>query len=103
MRKLLNLVFAIWKSGRLFNPDWYPWQTPAHVEASDNGMSQQQQATDNGMSQQQQTAGHKPDAVPAQPVVAAACADMVAEGGSADESTHVDFAHVKRQLSLARV
>ena len=34
MRKLLHLVFAICKSGRPFQPDWYPWQTPAHVETS---------------------------------------------------------------------
>src|SRR5205823_13031041 len=39
MRKLLHLVFAIWKSGRPFNAEHYPWQTPAHVEASDSGMS----------------------------------------------------------------
>ncbi len=32
MRKLLHLVFAICKSGRPFDPDHYPWQTPAHVD-----------------------------------------------------------------------
>ena len=31
MRKLLHLVFAIWKSGKPFDPQHYPWQTPNHV------------------------------------------------------------------------
>jgi transposase len=39
MRKLLHLVFAIWKTGRPFDRNHYPWPTPAHVESSDNGMS----------------------------------------------------------------
>ena len=39
MRKLLHLVFALWKSGQPFDPDHYPWQTPAHVEISDNAVS----------------------------------------------------------------
>ena len=33
MRKLLHLVFAVWKGGRPFDPGHYPWQAPAHVEA----------------------------------------------------------------------
>ena len=28
MRKLLHLVFAIWKSGKPFDPNHYPWETP---------------------------------------------------------------------------
>ena len=31
MRKLLHLTFAIWKSGKPFDPKHYPWDTPAHV------------------------------------------------------------------------
>jgi hypothetical protein len=30
MRKLLRLVFAIWKSGKPFDPTHYCWDTPAH-------------------------------------------------------------------------
>jgi len=103
MRKLLQLVFAICKSGRPFARDHYPWQTTAHVEASDNGLSVENQVSDNGMSVKSQAAGHKPDVVPAQPVVTAACADSVAEAATVGESTAVDFAHVKGQLSLAQV
>ena len=32
MRKLLHLVFAIWKTGKPFDPQHYPWATPVHVE-----------------------------------------------------------------------
>jgi DNA primase len=55
------------------------------------------------MPQAEQAAGHKPDAEPAEPVVTAACSDSVAEPPAGDESVYVDFAHLKRQLPLARV
>ncbi len=59
--------------------------------------------SDNGVSVESQAAGHKPDVVPAQPVVTAACADSVAEDTRVGESSAVDFAHVKAQLSLSQV
>jgi len=103
MRKLLHLVFAICKSRRPFDRNHYPWQTPAHVETSDNGMSAELSSRDNGMSVTSQAAGHKPEAEPAEQVVTAACADSVAQRVAVGESTAVDFAHVKTQLSLAQV
>jgi transposase len=103
MRKLLHLAFAVWQSGRPFARDHYPWQTPAHVEGTDNGMSPACGTSDNGMSQEGQAAGHKPDAVPAEPVVTAACTDTVAEAAAVGEGTYLDFAHLKGQLPLARV
>jgi transposase len=92
MRKLLHLVFAIWKSGRPFDPCHYPWQTSALREASDKRVSQAEQ-----------TAGHKPDVEPATPVVTAACSDSVVESPTGGERGYVDFTHLKRQLPLARV
>jgi transposase len=103
MRKLLHLVFAICKSGRPFDRHHYPWQTPAHVETSDKGMSAKDSSRDNDMSVHSQAAGHKPEAEPAQPVVTAACADSVVEAATVGESAWVDFAHVQEQLSLAQV
>jgi transposase len=103
MRKLLHLVFAIWKSGRPFQPDWYPWQTPAHVEASDNGMSLEDKPSDIPLSLDEQAAGRKRTAEPARTAVAAACTDTVAEAGEVGESTYLDFAHLKQQLPLTRV
>jgi hypothetical protein len=32
MRKLLHLVFAIWKTRTPFDAQHYPWGTPAHVD-----------------------------------------------------------------------
>ncbi len=103
MRKLLHLVFAICKSGRPFDRDHYPWQTPAHVATTDNDVSTDAPISDNDVSVESQAAGHKPDAVPAAKVVTAACADNVGEAAAVGESNAVDFAHVKKQLSLAQV
>jgi transposase len=103
MRKLLHLAFAVWASGRPFDPHHYPWHAPAHVEPSDHNTSPPGGLSDNGMSRQEQAAGHKPDAVPAESVVTAARDDNLAPGGAAGEGTFVDFVHLKRQLPLARV
>jgi transposase len=103
MRKLLHLVFAIWKSGRPFQPDWYPWQTPARVEVSDNGMSLKDKPSDIPLSQQEQAAGRKRTAEPAGTAAAAACTDTVAEADEIGESAYLDFAHLKQQLPLTRV
>lgn len=103
MRKLLHLVFAVWKTGQPFDPQHYPWQTPAHVEGSDHTRSQPGQTTDRGRSPEDQAAGHQQSAEPARKVVTAAGTDTVAETEPVSESTAVDFAHLKRQLSLAQV
>ena len=103
MRKLLHLVFAIWKSGRPFQPDWYAWQTPAHVEASDNGMSPADKPSDIPLSLEEQAAGRKRTAAPARTAVSAACTDTVAEAGEVGEGAYLDFAHLKQQLPLTRV
>ncbi len=103
MRKLLHLVFAIWKSGRPFQPDWYPWQAPAHLKTSDNGMSLEDEPSDAPPSREEQAAGRKRTAEPAGTAVAAACTDTVAEAGEVGESIYLDFAHLKQQLPLTRV
>src|ERR1700719_4259454 len=71
MRKLLHLVFAVWKTGRPFDPEHYPWDEP--VAGSD-------ETTAARAAESEQAAGHKPEAVPAEEVVTAACADKVAQG-----------------------
>jgi transposase len=103
MRKLLHLAFAVWKGGRPFDPGHYPWRAPAHADAPGDGTSQVPGTSDSGMSQESQAAGHKPDAMPAGSVVTAACTDTVAAAAAVGEGTYLDFAHLKRQLPLARV
>jgi transposase len=102
MRKLLHLVFAIWKSGRPFHPEHYPWQTPAHLDRNEAAAIEDNLAS-NTSSKADATAGHKPDALPAASVVTAAGTDKGAEAAPVGESVSLDFAHLKRQLPLARV
>src|SRR5262245_11581221 len=92
MRKLLHLAWAIWKTGRPFDPDRYSWHDPAHLDGG-RGSSPAAQA---------QAAGHTP-VEPAPPVVTAACTDSVSEGAAPGQGSAVDFAHVKRQLPIACV
>ncbi len=60
MRKLLHLVFAVWKSGQPFDSNHYPWDQP-HV-----GKSQDQPLRKN------KAAGHKQETSPERRVVTAA-------------------------------
>jgi transposase len=95
MRKLLHLAFAVWKTGKPFDPGHYPWEGPADGPAS-RAAAQSSQTTD-------QAAGHKPEAVPAQEVVTAARVDKVAAAPPTGEGVYVDFAHIKAQLPMQRV
>jgi len=102
MRKLLHLVFAIWKSGRPFEATHHPWEAAAD-EGSDSGMSVDRAMSDIPLSEESQAAGHKQTAEPARKVVTAACPDTIAESEAARQPGAIDFAHLKRQLPLARV
>lgn len=50
-----------------------------------------------------QAAGHKPEAKPAEQVVTAACEATVPPEASVGEGLFVDFAHLKGQLTMARL
>ncbi|HKB42354.1 MAG TPA: CHC2 zinc finger domain-containing protein [Gemmataceae bacterium] len=97
MRKLLHLAFAVWKTGKPFDPGHYPWEGPA---AGGDGATQ---ATPGSEEATGRAAGHKPEAVPAQEVVTAARADKVEAVQPAGEGTYIDFAHLKAQLSMQRL
>jgi transposase len=101
MRKLLHLVFALWKSGKPFDPKHYPWEaaTPvaAEAESSSQGSSRRRK------SGKKQAAGHKPEIEPAQEVVTATCGTTVAAGSAEQEGMFIDFVHLKQQLPLIRV
>jgi transposase len=109
MRKLLHLVFAIWKTGKAFDPSHYPWQQPAHVDEGREQRDQERAAgedvpvSDIPMSPNNQAAGHKPETEPAPKVVTAAWKDTLPDSDPVGEHTFIDFAHLKRQLSMARV
>lgn len=95
MRKLLHLAFAVWKTGKPFDPKHYPWEAPADAPMADGSMEEKARA-----------AGHTPGE-PAGSVVTATRAATVPDPAPAVESpaagAWLDFAHLKRQLSMARV
>jgi hypothetical protein len=115
MGKLLRLGFAVWKTGKPFDPKHYPWggqeakdeAGAKGLEAGDEGRAKKEgelrdETCDNGMSQEGQAAGLTLTAELAQKEVTAACAASVAQEETAG-AAFVDFAHVKRQLPLARL
>jgi transposase len=101
MRKLLHLAFAIWKSGKPFDPAHYPWDTPAHV--ADVSPSDTAAAPAVAEPSQDRAASLTQTAEPAQKEVTAARVLSVPEAPSVGERTFVDFAHIKGQLPMARV
>jgi transposase len=94
MRKLLHLAFAVWKTRRPFDPNHYPWAGP-------NGAT----VVDGSRGDEEQAAGLKSGAEPVRPEVTATCAATVADAGLAVDGAGVwlDFAHLKRQLSMSRL
>ena len=101
MRKLLHLVWAVWKSGRAFDPDYYPWEpasaSPGNTEA----------------------AGHNQGTSPERKVVTAADSTVSSEApavnepspitlensldSSAPDNGWVDFALLREQVTMEQV
>jgi hypothetical protein len=84
MRKLLHLVFAVWKSGKTFDPQHYPWdQAPKNKEA----------------------AGHKQEASPDQQVVTATPTETLRRPTSDVNisPSGVDFQSMRSQTSIQQV
>jgi CHC2 zinc finger len=93
MRKLLHLVFAIWKTQRPFDAKHYPWDQPAHVA---------QAVTDIAEASTARPTGPTP-VEPTRTKVTAPDTDPVVDSCIAGEGLAIDFNHVKGQLSIARV
>ena len=95
MRKLLHLAFAVWKTGKPFDPKHYPWER--------TGETNESPSVDGSMGEQ--AAGHTPDE-PARTVVTATCPATVADAATPVNSAAgvwLDFTHLKKQLPMARV
>jgi transposase len=92
MRKLLHLAFAVWKTGRPFDPQHYPWESPSAATSVDES------------TEAAQAAGHTLDE-PAGSVVTATCAATVTDPrpGVDGAGVWLDFVHLKRQLPMARI
>jgi transposase len=94
MRKLLHLAFAIWKTKKPFDKNFYRWDTPAHITPRDGHEP---------AAAQDQAAGLKDSAKPVSKEVTAACEGSLTHDAEPGQHAFVDFAHVKAQLPIARV
>jgi transposase len=99
MRKLLHLVFAIWKTDQPFDPAHYPWEPAGSIDSANEN-----------------AAGHTPESCPEQPVVTAATStiplgaapgDTIAEPDhpqpAANSTGSIDFARLRKQVSMTQV
>lgn len=115
MRKLLHLTFAVWKTAKPFDPDRYARDLgPEQRGEEESGLSNQQAdssgdghaPSDIAMSLKEPAAGLTPD-VPAKQEVAAASSITSTPARPthtrAAAGHYVDFAHIKKQLPIARV
>jgi transposase len=127
MRKLLHLVFAVWKTGKPFNPDHYPWENPpvrpaaaAGAGAPSPGTPPAAPAGPPAPAAQEAAAGHSQGTGPAEKVVTAATVTVSAAAVAvkelsappAPESTPpapparedpLDFAAVRAQVTMTQV
>jgi transposase len=101
MRKLLHLVFAVWKNNRPFDERHFPWET-----GTDTKVAAAAAAGDADLSANEKAVGHKRD-VPAQQVVTTASATVgpvpPAVNPVRAARPRVDFAFLRQQVTLQQV
>lgn len=93
MRKLLHLVFAVWKSDRPFDPTHFAWETLSDTPAS-TPPSAAEEAADNN-----KAVGHKRE-VPAEKVVTTAPSTVTPAPAAVNPRPPIDFAFLRQQVSL---
>jgi transposase len=98
MRKLLHLVFAVWKTGRPFDPGHYPWEAPDSPPAAGGAAGGNEGAA--GPTRGEPARPGVPTAP--SPVVAAA-AEPVKAPTAAAARPHVDFAFLRGQVTMEQV
>jgi transposase len=132
MRKLLHLALAVWKTGKPFDPEHYPWERAAHLPGATAPAAVEPAAANTQAAPATETpatatppantqaAGHNNPVVPERSVVTAASVTLnVTQADAAGNSSPpprsdttmsqtsagpwIDFEHVKAQLPLARV
>jgi transposase len=108
MRKLLHLVFAVWKTNRPFDEHHFPWEQPSDTQASTPTPSQP--APSATPTSNEKAAGHKRE-TPAKQVVTTATSSVGPEPASVNPTAvpvpparpRVDYAFLRRQTSLEQV
>jgi transposase len=109
MRKLLHLAFALWKTGKPFDPQHFPWDREQEKDSATplvalgRGVGDGELPSDRDVSPKAQATGLKNPVVPVLSEVTAACDPTLPREATQRGLTFVDFAHVKRQLPILRV
>jgi transposase len=108
MRKLLHLVFAVWKTNRPFDPQHFPWEQPSATTVSI--ATSTQPAVTTSPPSNEKAAGHKRE-IPAKQVVTTATSSVAPATApvnplpapTAPARPRVDYAFLRRQLTLEQV
>jgi transposase len=107
MRKLLHLVFAVWKTNRPFDPQHFPWEPPSDAPVSTPAPAQPAVAMPPS---NEKAAGHKRE-VPAKQVVTTATSSVApapapvnpSPAATAPARPRMDYAFLRRQVTLEQV
>jgi transposase len=107
MRKLLHLVFAVWKTNRPFDEHHYPWERSSDTIVS---IPTPPQPAVTGSSSNEKAAGHKRE-TPAKQVVATATSSIAPVPAPVNPPPsptpparpRVDYAFLRRQVTLEQV
>ena len=106
MRKLLHLVFAVWKTNRPFDEKHYSWENPADTAVPTNPTPSSAAATDPA---NDKAGGHKRNksaktvVTPASSTVEAAPSAVKPAKSPGAARPQVDFAFLRQQVSLEQV
>jgi transposase len=106
MRKLLHLVFAVWKTNRPFDEKHYAWENPAETAVPTNPTRSSAGATNPA---HDKAGGHKRNksaktvVTPASSNVEAAPSAVKSANPTGAARPHVDFAFLRQQVSLYQV
>jgi transposase len=112
MRKLLHLVFAVWKTNKPFDPHHYPWESDKASTAADSATAPNS-AIDKAV-------GHKREQVPTEKVVTTAPSsvssaapavntapvvptELPTPSGNTPPRPSIDFAFLRSQISLEQL
>lgn len=95
MRKLLHLAFAVWSTGKPFDPDHYPWESPS-------------QDSTTATRESKEAAGHTRDVGSKRSVVTAADASLdrparTVNSHNTDDKRPVDYEAIRAQVSLKSI
>lgn len=100
MRKLLVLVFAVWKTDKPFDPEHYPWENPPPRGQGANEANEVAASS----RQEEVAAGHSQGTSPAKKVVTAATSTVDASNTPVKAPPNfVDFAALRDQVGMEQV